>query len=42
MVEQPIIHATVIASSVFGPHSWGELLREDLSSLKGPDHLLNH
>ena len=39
---QSMIHATVIVSSVFGPHSWGALLREGSTSLNGLSPLRNH
>ena len=42
MVGQSLMHTTVMAFSVFGPHSWGALLREGSSSLNGMDHLQNH
>ena len=42
MVGQSIIHATVTVSSVFGPHSWGALLRESSTSLNGLSPLLIH
>ena len=40
MVEQSIIHATVMVSSTGGPpHSWGAILREGFFSL---NHHQNH